>query len=530
MPLPGAGLPRETSFTERLVKLQVIRLALAVTAIAIGLADLGPAGHRLPMLTVGAAYFVTVGCAEAFWRRTGIGRYAVHGLLVGADGIFFVLVMAMTGGMGSSARYLLILNVVATTLLLSYRSGVRLTLWQCLLLQVAYQVAASASPPWWHFPTRGGVEQELLVFSVALVAVALLTATTAAFNERALRAGRRDLEVLTALSRDIERVVKPEVVADALCAALEDGYEVKRSLVAIVEGDRLRVVASRGIDDVRYLQVDPILKKALAAEAPLLKRVLDNVSPDGLATAMPDARDVVLLALRAEDSVQGVLVAERGRTNSTGIESRVLAAFGQLAAHTALAMSRATLLAKLGRLADTDVLTGLANRGAFDRSLTVELDRAQRQGTPVGLLIADIDRFKRINDEQGHPAGDAVLREVGLLFAEDLRGSDVAARYGGEEFAFILPGCPHSELATRAERLRMRVKEMQFAGLPITLSIGAASSPPQSLSSEKLIAAADRALYLAKGAGRDRVVVDRWGSRAETVPIAPAQRTGSEPT
>ncbi|MDP9240464.1 MAG: GGDEF domain-containing protein [Actinomycetota bacterium] len=521
-------MPRETSFTERLVKLQVIRLILAVAAVAIGLAQLGLAGPRLSLLIAAAAYLVTVGFAEAFWRRTGMGRYTVHGVLVGADGIFFVLVMAMTGGMQSPARYLLILNVIATTLLLSYRSGVRLTLWQCLLLLVAYQVASSLQPAWWRFPIVGRVDQELLFFSAALVAVSLLTATTAAFNERALRAGRRDLEVLTGLSRDMERVVKPEVVAEALCTALEDGYKIKRSLVAIVDGDRLRIVASRGAEQVPYLHVDPVLKKALAGEGPLLVRLLDEASPEGLAAALPDARDVVLLALRAEESVLGVLVAERGRSHGTGIESRVLAAFGQLAAHTALAMRRATLLATLGRLADTDVLTGLANRGAFDRSLSIELDRAQRQGTPVGLLIADIDRFKRINDEQGHPAGDAVLREVGMLFAEDLRGSDVAARYGGEEFAFILPGCPHSELATRAERLRMRVKETQFAGMPITLSIGAASSPPQSLSCEKLIAAADRALYLAKGAGRDRVVIDRWGSRPESLPIAPAQRTGSE--
>jgi len=519
-------VPRETSFTERLVKLQVIRVILAVTAVAIGLFYVGPGVQRVPLLMATAAYLTTVGCAEAFWRRTSIGRYTVHGLLVGADGVFFVLVMAMTGGMDSPARYLLILNVVAITLLLSYRSGVRLTLWQFLLLQVGYQVAVSLPPPWWHFPTAGRVDQDLLTFSVALVAVAVLTATTAAFNERALRAGQRDLEVLTSLSRDLERLAEPAVVAEALCAALEEGYQIKRSLVAVREGDRLAVVAARGVEPVSTLHIDSILARALKAEGPVLVRLLDDESPEGLSCALPDARNVVLLALRAEDSVQGVLVAERGRSNGAGMGSRIAAAFGQLAAHTALAMSRATLLEKLARMADTDVLTGLANRGAFDRSLAVELDRANRQGTPVGLLIADIDRFKRVNDEQGHPVGDAVLREVGALFAEDRRGSDVAARYGGEEFAFILPGCPHSELVTRAERLRKRVNEMTFAGLPITLSIGAASSPPQSLNSDRLIAAADRALYLAKGAGRDRVVVDQWEARSGPQPDAPAQRRG----
>ncbi|MEP6697813.1 MAG: GGDEF domain-containing protein [Pseudonocardiales bacterium] len=525
MPLPRTSAPRETSFTERLGKLQTIRVALAFAGLTIGLLPAGPAVHRLPLLVLTAAYLATIGVAEAFWRGTGSGRYAVHGLLVGADGCFLVLVMALSGGVTSAARYLLIFDVVATTLLLSYRSGVRLTLWLCLLLQVAYESAQSVGPDWWSFPTGPGVEQELVIFSVALVAVALLTATTASFNERALRAGRHDLEVLTGLSRVLERVSERELVAEALCTALEEGYEIRRSLVAVVEGDMLKVVASYGAEPVTYLQKDAILEEALLAEHPMLLRVLDRRSPMGLAAALPDARDVVLLALRAEETVLGVVVAERGTAGRQGLQSRVLAAFGQMAAQTALAMSRANLLETLGHLADTDVLTGLSNRGVFDRRLAMELERALRQGTPVGLLIADIDRFKRINDEQGHPAGDAVLREVGELFAEDLRGFDVAARYGGEEFAFILPGCPHAELASRAERLRMRVKTRQFAGLPITLSIGAASSPPAPLTADGLIAAADQALYRAKRGGRDQVVV----SQLEAQPVALAQRSGARP-
>lgn len=159
----------------------------------------------------------------------------------------------------------------------------------------------------------------------------------------------------------------------------------------------------------------------------------------GLALALPGARDLLLVALRVEDGVLGVLVAERGPSVRRGLETRVLAAVEQLAAHTALALRRAALLVELGRLADTDLLTGLANRGAFARSLNIELDRAARQGTPVGLLLADIDRFKRVNDEQGHSAGDDVLAELGNLLREDLRGFDLAARYGGEEFASLLP-------------------------------------------------------------------------------------------
>ncbi len=529
MPLPGVGSSRETSFTERVRRLQVTRLLLAMAALVIGLGHLGATAQPAPLLTLTAGYLATVGGAETFWRRTGSRRFAVHGLLVGADATYFVLVVAMSGGMDSAARYLLILNVVATTLVLSYRSGVRLTLLQCLLLQVAYQVAASRPPDWWLFPVAGGVHRDLLEFSVALVAVALLAGTTAAFNERALRAGRHDLEVLTRLSSDLERVVEPDLVAQALCAALEEGYDINRSLVAVKDGSRLRVVASAGATPRPYLRIDALLARALAADQPVLAHVLDHDGPDGLADAWPDACDVFLLALRAEGSILGVLAAERGPTRRPVLEGSVAVAFRQLAAHTALAMRRATLLDSLGRLADTDVLTGLANRGAFDRSLAVELDRARRQGTPVGLLIADIDRFKRINDQQGHPGGDAVLREIGRLFAEDRRGSDVAARYGGEEFAFILPGCPHSELARRAERLRMRVKNMELAGGPITLSVGGASAPPRPNSGDTLIAAADQALYRAKRAGRDRVVIDRMAEQPVLLPTTPTQRSSPDP-
>jgi len=524
----STGASPELSFTERLLQVQGIRLMLAVAAVGLCLTDLGQRATLRPhLLLATAAYLTTVLFAAIFWRRTRSHRYGLHGALLGADGIYLVLVVALSGGMDSPARYLLILDVVATTLLVSYRSGVRLTLWMCLLLQVAYQTAYTRGPDWWRFPTGSAVHQELTSFSVALVAVALLIATAAAFNERALRAGGHDLEVLTALSRDLERVVEPQLVAQQLCRALVDGYQIERSLVTQVEGSRLRVLASRGTPPLTYLDIDGPLRRALTGDQPVLVRTIAEDDSHGLATALPDARDVILLAMRTEEGVLGVLVAERGPAKRAGLEQRVLRALEQMVAHTALALRRATLLVELGRLADTDVLTGLANRGAFDRRLALEIDRAHRQGTPVGLLIADIDSFKRINDEQGHPAGDAVLREMGALLREDLRGFDLAARYGGEEFAILVPGCPHSGLAARAERLRLRVKEAGFFQFPITVSVGAASAPPSLLDGASLVAAADAALYEAKRAGRDRAVIDR--SRGVSAPLvtAPTQRSGS---
>lgn len=522
-PVPSS----EVSFTERLVQVQGIRVLLALAALLVCLTDVGQnAALRPHLLIATTGYLTIVLTADVFWRRTRSHREFLHGLLLGADGVYLVLVVAVSGGLGSPARYLLILNVVATTLLVSYRSGIRVTLWICLLLQVAYQAARTWTPDWWRFETGGDVAQELTNFSVALAAVALLVATAAAFNERALRAGRRDLEVLTGLTRDLERVIKPHLVAEQLCDALADGYRIERSLVAHVEGDKLRVLASHGTASLTYLSIDGPLRRALDSDHPVLLGSISGDDPDGLAAALPNAVDVILLAMRTEDGVLGVVVAERGNVNAVRLQRRVLDAMVQMVAHTALALQRAILLVELSRLADTDVLTGLANRGSFDRSLALEIDRAKRHGTSLGLLIADIDLFKHVNDNMGHPAGDAVLRELGALLRQDLRGFDVAARYGGEEFAILMPGCAHSELSSRADRLRLKVKQATFSASPITLSVGAASTPPCPRDGKTLVASADAALYQAKRTGRDRAVVDN--TAVDRLVTAPAQRSASQ--
>lgn len=525
---PSTGTAAELTFTERLLQVQGIRVVLALVAVLVCLTDLGQRATLRPSLPVAtAAYLTVVLLAAVAWRRVGAHRHWLHGLLLGADGVYLVLAMALSGGMSSPVRYLLVLDVVATTLLLSYRSGIRLTLWMCLLLQVAYQTAETQRPDWWRFVPGPAAQRELTSFSVALVAIALLIATAAAFNERALRAGRRDLEVLTSLSRDLERVVEPHLVAQQLCRALADGYQIERSIVAQVEDGRLKVLAGLGMPPVTYISIDEAVSRALGSDQPVLLRTIPPGDAQTLAAVIPDANNVIMLSMRTEDGVLGVVFAERGRSRRT-LEPRVLRALAQMVAHTALALRRAVLLVELGRLADTDVLTGLANRGAFDRSLAVEIERAQRQGTPLGLIIADLDRFKLINDQQGHQAGDTVLREMGDLLREDLRGFDVAARYGGEEFVILMPGCRQSELKARAERLRLKVKNATFSAFPITLSVGAASSPPNLLDAAALIAAADAALYQAKRAGRDRAVIDMSRSAVATLVSTPEPVAGSQ--
>jgi diguanylate cyclase (GGDEF)-like protein len=145
------------------------------------------------------------------------------------------------------------------------------------------------------------------------------------------------------------------------------------------------------------------------------------------------------------------------------------------------------------------------NRRGFEERMQVELDRARRDATPLGVASFDIDHFKTVNDDFGHEIGDRVLARLGRLLREETRATDVVARMGGEEFLVLLPGCGADETSAFAERIRARFAEP--GGLPaVTLSAGvsAAVAPPDGA---LLIAESDTALYTAKRSGRDRTVV-----------------------
>jgi diguanylate cyclase (GGDEF)-like protein len=168
-----------------------------------------------------------------------------------------------------------------------------------------------------------------------------------------------------------------------------------------------------------------------------------------------------------------------------------------------------TLRLRIDRLradADLDYLTGLANRRRFRVALTREVERWRRYGVPCALLMLDIDHLKTINDKFGHPTGDMVIRQIARTLAKVSRDNDTAARLGGEEFALLLAGINGEKGAAAAERLREVLKSEQVEGVgPVTVSIGVAACPASANSERSLYSASDRALYVAKNAGRDRV-------------------------
>lgn len=162
-------------------------------------------------------------------------------------------------------------------------------------------------------------------------------------------------------------------------------------------------------------------------------------------------------------------------------------------------------------LARTDALTGLANRRAFDEVAQLEIQRAQRYGTPLTLVLADLDHFKAINDCHGHDAGDCVLQDFARILSASVRTVDLVGRWGGEEFAILMPGTDLAEASQAAERMRRQVEQSELCLTEgvcrYTASFGVAAFRPDMPTLASLLGRADAALYRAKANGRNRVEV-----------------------
>jgi diguanylate cyclase (GGDEF)-like protein len=161
------------------------------------------------------------------------------------------------------------------------------------------------------------------------------------------------------------------------------------------------------------------------------------------------------------------------------------------------------------RRSTLDPLTGLFNRNALAQRLA-ELDGSPcgaERGQSHALLLCDLDHFKRVNDQLGHAAGDAVLQDVAYTMRAVLRAGDSIYRIGGEEILVVLPGASETDAVAVAERLRNAVRERRIVGVRVTISIGAAVTKPSTVNTEDLVARADAALYAAKARGRDTVFV-----------------------
>jgi diguanylate cyclase (GGDEF)-like protein len=228
-------------------------------------------------------------------------------------------------------------------------------------------------------------------------------------------------------------------------------------------------------------------------------------------------RELAKMLAQAEDGIHLLLVGPEPATVSLRHDAMLEGAFDyfELPLEFDLLLERTQQLVALrqqiDRLradADLDALTGLANRRRFRVALAREVERWRRYRVPCALLMLDIDYLKRINDQFGHPAGDAVIRQIAQTLKDVSRDNDTAARLGGEEFALLLAGVDLPRAAAAAERLRAVLSGRRVDGVgTVTVSIGVASCPENATSERTLYSASDSALYVSKNSGRDRVSV-----------------------
>ncbi len=202
-------------------------------------------------------------------------------------------------------------------------------------------------------------------------------------------------------------------------------------------------------------------------------------------------------------------------------QNREFRLFSNIAEKTVIALANLRLSETLRNLSIRDPLSGLYNRRFMEEAMEREYALALRDGTPLGIIMFDIDHFKRFNDTFGHDAGDAVIRELSAAVKRHVRGCDIACRYGGEEFAIIMPGATAVVAVDRAEALRSEAAQLQLqhdhrSVGSVTLSLGVAVFPEHAPNAEAAFRAADAALYRAKNSGRNRVVAcDRTAAQKE---------------
>jgi diguanylate cyclase (GGDEF)-like protein len=335
-----------------------------------------------------------------------------------------------------------------------------------------------------------------------------------AFNGMSAELDRRirELETERARVRDVnERFGKALEATHDVTGLLEIVLDSAMQLAG-ARGGRLLVTDEGSNQLVQQLRIGEVGAADAMLDAPV--RLGEGVEGRALQSLMPANQQepvpALCVPLVKEDRVLGLLTVvepEHGAFDADASRS-----VGALAAQGAVAIENARLHRLIQKQAKTDGLTGLANHREFEEQLSREVERAQRFGVPVALIVFDLDDFKLINDRFGHLAGDAVLRSVAATTRSCTRDIDHAARYGGEEFAVILPHTSLDGAARLAERLRQSIAEAAVpAGggreVRVTSSFGVAAVPGDALTQVELVAAADAALYRAKQAGKNRIAI-----------------------
>jgi diguanylate cyclase (GGDEF)-like protein len=319
----------------------------------------------------------------------------------------------------------------------------------------------------------------------------------------------RQLEAINTIAQQSTAVMELEDLLTRVCLVIQQAFQVSHvSLLLREEGD-LVMRAHQGTltpcfpAGGRFSATQDPWARVIATSGTIIEKDL-SATPEPL-RLFKESASRMSIPLISFGQTHGVLTLHSLRLDA--FRESELQSLESVADICANSIQNAHYVERVKQLAYLDGLTGIFNRRFFELRIMEEIERARRYGTGMAVIMADIDQFKRLNDEFGHLLGDEVLRQVSSLFHQQLRKIDVVCRYGGEEFAILLTQTNEQQALTIAEKLRRMVEGFQFPGVPrtVTISAGVAAFPAHGKSRDDMIRAADDGLYAAKQLGRNRV-------------------------
>ncbi|HEY7461562.1 MAG TPA: diguanylate cyclase [Gemmatimonadota bacterium] len=343
---------------------------------------------------------------------------------------------------------------------------------------------------------------------------------------------REEADQLAAMLQISHAVTSSLALSEVLATIVNTLTETVRcnraSILRLLDMNTAQVVATtdpeQPVDRILTLERYPEVVIAMDESRPInIESHLTDRRLEAVRELFPDRTPRALLAVplpfKRNDAARYVLHVERPRQPFTAKEVRFCELVADAAANgiynAQLYEEKAVDNERLERMANTDPLTGINNHGYLYRRLGEEVERALRYGSDLSCIMIDIDRFKAVNDRYGHLKGDQVLRDIAYIVQRSIRKIDIGARYGGEEFVVLLPETSLEGGMQQAERIRREVKAHYFDAIDggrVTVSCGVAclsrpaSAEDERYTPDRLIGAADNALYAAKRAGRDRTI------------------------
>jgi diguanylate cyclase (GGDEF)-like protein len=323
-----------------------------------------------------------------------------------------------------------------------------------------------------------------------------------------VRQRQEELSVISHLGAILTSSLDIREIYDSFVKELRKVVDVDLAIIALVEGEELNLLALSSEGSSAWQTGDKLPLKGTATEwvvthkTPLIEPNLTEESRFWTAKhhLKKGIQSMVFLPLTVNDKAIGSL--SLGSRQANAYSRSQVQLLSQLASRIATPIENARLYAEAEQRARIDQLTGLWNRRHLEERIQVEIGRHSRYGGTFSLIILDLDFFKAFNDSYGHPAGDKLLKQLGAVMKDAIRGTDEAFRYGGDEFAILLPHTTLRDAYEVAERVRDRItSEIKVEDISVTASFGLASWPVDGVRINEVIAAADIALYYAKQSG-----------------------------